>query len=77
MTCCGPATTAPLTEHHRLRVRYLGGRPIVVQGPATGTCYRFSGLQREQLVDPRDGVAILRSRQFRLEGLTTIPNPYP
>jgi len=68
MSCCPQATVA-LTERHRMRVRYGGGRPVTVKGPVTGTDYRFSGIERLQLVDPRDAVAIARSPLFRVEGL--------
>ena len=72
MTCCGETRIAPLTDRHRLRVRYLGGRPIDVQGPVTGTSYRFSGSDRLQLVDPRDAVSIARNRAFRIEGVVEL-----
>jgi hypothetical protein len=48
-----------MTDRHRLRVRYGGGRPIVVKGPLTGESYRFSGTDRVQLIDPRDIVTIV------------------
>lgn len=72
MSCCEQNRTAPLTEHHRMRVRYYGGRPIVIKGPVTGSEYRFSGIDRLQLVDPRDAVAIVRKRLFRIEGIVEI-----
>ncbi len=72
MSCCGETRTAPLTERHRLRVRYLGGRPITVRGPVTGTSYGFSGLDRLQLVDPRDAVSIARDRAFRIVGVVEL-----
>ena len=68
-SCCGGTRTAPLTERHRMKVKYLGGRPIKVKGPATGATYLFSGIDRIQLVDPRDAVSIGRDRSFRIEGL--------
>ena len=37
MGCCGESRTAPMTERHRMRVRYGGGRPFVIKGPATGS----------------------------------------
>ena len=75
MSCCNQLTTMPLTERHRLRVRYLGGRPIAVTGPTTGTVYQFSGLKREQFVDPRDGVAIAKHSGFRIEGIVELDEP--
>ena len=72
MSCCGGTQTAPLNDRHRMRVRYLGGRPVEVRGPATGQSYRFSGRERLQLVDPRDAVAIVRNRAFRVEGLVEL-----
>ena len=61
-----------MTERHRMRVRYAGGRPLLIKGPATGTSYRFSGLDRVQLVDPRDAVSIVRNRLFRIEGVVEV-----
>ena len=75
MGCCTETPTAPMTDRHRMRLRYLGGRPIVVKGPVTGASYRFSGLDRIRLVDPRDAVSIVRSRSFRLEGVVEISEP--
>lgn len=72
MSCCGENRTAPMTERHRLRVRYYGGRPVIIKGPATGSSYRFSGIDRVQLVDPRDAAAIVRNRLFRVEGVVEI-----
>lgn len=72
MGCCGKSRTVPMTERHRIRVRYCGGRPVVIKGPATGSSYRFSGIERLQLVDPRDAVAIVRNRLFRVEGVVEI-----
>lgn len=65
-SCCGTAL-APLTDQHRMEVRYFGGRPIEVTGPATGSIYRFSGKAPLQLVDPRDAIQLNRSRAFRVE----------
>ena len=73
MSCCGEAKTAAMTDRHRIRVRYGGGRPIIVKGPVSGSNYRFSGIERVQLVDPRDAVAIMRNRMFRVEGVVEIP----
>lgn len=72
MSCCGRTMTAPLSERHRMRVRYLGGRPVDVKGPVTGSHYRFSGLDRNQLVDPRDATAIARNKLFRIEGIVEL-----
>jgi hypothetical protein len=68
MSCCG-TPRAVLTERHRWRVRYLGGRPIEVTGAATGTCYRFSGANPLQLMDPRDAVSLARRSEFRMEAV--------
>ncbi|HVO83160.1 MAG TPA: hypothetical protein VMU60_01925 [Syntrophobacteria bacterium] len=62
-----------MTERHRMRVRYGGGRPVIVRGPVTGSDYRFSGTERVQLVDPRDAAAIMRNRMFRIEGVVELP----
>ena len=72
MSCC-PQTAAQLTDRHRMKVHYGGGRPVVVKGPATSTDYRFSGLERLQLVDPRDAIAIVRNPLFRIVGVTEMP----
>jgi hypothetical protein len=69
MSCCPRGPRLSLTERHRMRVRYAGGRPVVITGPVTGTAYRFSGLERVQPVDPRDAVAFLRVPLFRFEGI--------
>ena len=71
-SCCGGAAAAPLSDRHRVRLRYQGGRPIEARGPATGAVYRFSGLDRQQLVDPRDAVALLRSSAFRFDGVVEV-----
>ena len=55
MSCCSEGTAA-LNGRHRMRVRYGGGRPVLVKGPVTGHDYHFSGSARLQLVDPRDAV---------------------
>jgi hypothetical protein len=75
MSCCPQSRITAMTDHHRLRVRYGGGRPIVIKGPVTGSIYQFSGINRTQLVDPRDGVAITRNPLFRVEGVVEIPSP--
>jgi hypothetical protein len=58
-----------LTLKHRMRVSYRGGRPVVIKGPVTGIDYRFSGIEQTQLVDPRDGVVLVRNQLFRIEGI--------
>jgi hypothetical protein len=73
MSCCGQTPTAPLSERHRMRVRYGGGRPIVVEGPVTGSNYRFSGVDPVQLIDPRDAVALTRTPIFRIEAVVELP----
>lgn len=55
-----------------MRVRYLGGRTLEVTGQATGTVYKFSGLERTKLVDPRDAVSLARSKAFRIEGVVEV-----
>lgn len=55
-----------------MRVRYNGGRPVVVKGPVTGTSYQFSGIDRLQLVDPRDAIMIVRNPVFRIEGIVEV-----
>lgn len=73
MNCCRQRQTAPMTERHRLRVRYRGGRPVVIKGPVTGSSYRFSGTDRFQLVDPRDAVLMVRNPLFRVENVAEMP----
>ena len=73
MSDCCRNPTAALTDRHRVRVRYGGGRPVVVRGPVTGAAYAFSGVSRLQLVDPRDAVAVLRHPAFRAEGVVELP----
>ena len=73
MSCC-PGSTAPLSQHHRMKIRYGGGRSVVVKGPVTGVDYRFSGLDRLRLVDPRDAVQIIRNPLFRVEGIVELPD---
>ena len=68
-SCCGQASTKPLTERHRIRVRYLGGRPVQVVGPATKLQYAFSGRDREKLIDPRDAYSLVSSGGFQLLGV--------
>jgi hypothetical protein len=76
MSCCRESRTTPMTERHRMSVRYAGGRPIAVKGPVTGLNYHFSGTNRVQLIDPRDIVTIVRNRLFRVEGVVEISLAY-
>ena len=71
MSCC-PKAMRPLSARHRMRVSYSGGSPLLIKGPVTGSVYRFSGIQRTQLVDPRDAVAIVRNHLFRIEGVVEV-----
>jgi hypothetical protein len=73
MSCCGSHTpTASLTKRHRFKIRYGGGRAIVVKGPLTGTEYRFSGIDRVQLVDPRDAVRMLHQGPFEMDSVVEV-----
>ena len=72
MSCCRQNQTAPMTERHRFRVRYGGARPVQVTGPVTGVSYRFSGVDRVQLVDPRDAVALVRNSIFSVDGVVEL-----
>lgn len=71
-SCCGQMATSPLSERHRMTIRYLGGRPLRVVGPATKQMYEFSGKVREQFVDPRDAVSMVRHGVFRFVGLVEL-----
>ena len=71
MGCCAQLVVT-LTKRHRIRVRYGGGRPVLVRGPATRIEYRFSGIERLQLVDPRDAIVIVRNPLFRFDGVVEI-----
>ena len=71
MSCCAEGTAA-LSGHHRMRVRYSGGRSVLIKGPVTGDDYHFSGTARVQLVDPRDAIVIARNPSFRIEGIVDI-----
>ena len=73
MSCC-PQGVATLTDRHRMRLHYRGGRPVVVKGPVTGIDYRFSGMERIQIVDPRDAIVIARNGLFRIEGIIELPD---
>jgi hypothetical protein len=72
MSCCGQSAR-PVIRYEDLErgmmfeVEYAGGRTLTVVGSATGRRYTFSGLDRLQLVDPRDAGALLRQRAFRLK----------
>src|SRR5262249_6551499 len=72
MSCCRQ-TVAPLSEGHRLKIVYRGGRAGIVTGPATGRQYRFSGLTRVLLVHPGDAVALIRDPMFHIEGAVVLP----
>ena len=54
-----------MTDRHRIRLRYRGGRPLLIKGPVTGISYTFSGTERIQLVDPRDAIVIGRNQLFQ------------
>jgi hypothetical protein len=73
MGCCRQSRITPMTERHRMHIRYGGGRPVVVKGPVTGASYHFSGTDRLQLVDPCDAIVIIRNPLFRAEGIVEIP----
>jgi hypothetical protein len=75
MQCCGQSQTTPMTERHRVRVRYGGGKSIIVKGPVTGTSYSFSGVDRVRLLDPRDAMAIVRNPLLRVEGVVELSTP--
>jgi len=45
---------------------------VVIKGPVTGSDYRFSGVQRLQLVDPRDAVTMARHPLLRVEAVVEI-----
>jgi hypothetical protein len=71
MSCCGKAGRAVIRQEDidrglAFEVEYAGGRTITVVGAVTGRHYTFSGMSRLQQVDPRDAVALLRDRAFRL-----------
>jgi hypothetical protein len=77
MNCCGETSAGRLTISQKdidnglaLQIEYLGGRTIHVKGSTSGKIYIFSELQGVQDVDPRDAVAILRERVFRVRGVT-------
>jgi len=77
MSCCGSGPTGRLTDRHRVRVRYVDRRPVVVKGPVTGTSYAFSGAARVQLLDPRDALSVVRDPMFRAEGVVEVNEPPP
>jgi hypothetical protein len=71
MSCCGKARTLVIRQDDIERglafeLEYAGGRTMTVVGSVTGRRYTFSGMSRLQQVDPRDAVALLRERVFRL-----------
>ncbi len=71
MSCCSKAGSPVIREDDIKRglafeIEYAGGRTVTVVGAVTGRRYTFSGTSRLQPVDPRDAVALLRERAFRL-----------
>lgn len=80
MSCCGQhggrgtISQADIDRGLKARVEYGGGRTVTVSGTVTGRSYVFSGLQRVQLVDPRDAAALVKDRRFALKGLVR-PSP--
>jgi hypothetical protein len=46
-------------------VRYLGTRPVAVQGPTSRRRYQFSAAQPVMAVEIGDADALLRTRLFR------------
>lgn len=75
MSCCTGIQTPLMAERHRARVYYSGGKTMVVRGPVTGLNYRFSGTDRSALLDPRDAVALTRTRLFHIQGIVEIAVP--
>ena len=71
MSCCSK-TGRPVIRQDDIErglafeIEYAGGRTVMVVGAVTGRRYTFSGTSRLQQVDPRDAVALLRERAFRL-----------
>jgi hypothetical protein len=61
-----------MTGRHRIRIRYEGGRTIVVKGPFTGREYRFSGTDRVLLVDPRDAVGMAKPGILSVAGVVEL-----
>ena len=82
MSCCGQRTgrvtinQSDIDSGLRVRVEYGGGRTITVTGTVTGHSYVFSGLQRVQLVDPRDAAMLLKDGRFSMKGVVR-PSPTP
>jgi hypothetical protein len=70
MTCCPQVKT--LTERHQVKMRYAGGRPVRITGPATGRHYHFSGVEQLRLVDPRDALIMSRNHLLRIEGIVEV-----
>ncbi len=54
----------PLPTHSSVALRYTETSPILVQGPASGRQYPFSGSNPVQAVDARDVAALLRTGFF-------------
>jgi hypothetical protein len=71
VSCCGGAVPAVIRQDDIDRglgfeIEYAGGRTVTIVGAITGQRYTFSGRNRVQTVDPRDGRSLLRDRVFRL-----------
>lgn len=71
MACCDQKRLTisgkDIDDGMALELEYGGGRTVRIRGPVTGKSYVFSGLQRIQRVDPRDALAILRDRHFKVK----------
>jgi hypothetical protein len=69
MSCCREAT-APLTDRHRMKVRYGGGRPVLIKGPVTGglSLRESSGCSSWIL----DAIALVRNPLFRVEAVVEL-----
>jgi hypothetical protein len=74
MSCCpgSSVSTVVLTNRDQVRVRYKGDNIITVIGPSTGLRYTFSAQHQTAVIDPRDALALLKSRHFRLEGVVNV-----
>jgi hypothetical protein len=58
-----PASVAVIVRSD-IVLRYQLRTHIMVRGPVTGRSYTFSAGQPNQRVDPRDALALLRTRYF-------------
>lgn len=78
MSCCGQSggqinlRQTDIDDGLRFEVEYWGGISIEVIGSVTGRSYKFSGLLRNCLIDPRDALILLRNPAFRLKGIKKI-----